>query len=54
MGISDSNVRVTFRLPEELHEKLMRIARENERSLNSQMIHMLKKACLEEQAQDKK
>ena len=41
MGIAEDYVRVTFRMPEELHGDLLLSARQNHRSLNSEMISIL-------------
>jgi len=38
MGIADDYKRCTLRLPEEVHDQLLLIARENQRSLNGEMI----------------
>ena len=38
MGIADEYKRFTLRLPEEVHDQLLLIARENQRSLNGEMI----------------
>lgn len=35
------NVRITLRLPKELHEKLQKLAIEDERSLNGEIIVLL-------------
>ena len=44
MGVSDNYVRFTLRLPEELRDDLMKISKENHRSLNSEIVVMLEEA----------
>ncbi len=41
MGISDSGTRITLRLPEQLHNQLVARARQNQRSLNSEIVYAL-------------
>ena len=41
MGVADNSVRFTLRLPEELRDQIMKIAKENHRSLNSEIVVML-------------
>lgn len=41
MGVADNSVRFTLRLPEELRDEIMKIAKENRRSLNSEIVVML-------------
>lgn len=38
MGVADQFKRFTLRLPEEIHDQLLQVARKNHRSLNSEMI----------------
>jgi len=41
MGVVDNYVRFTLRLPEELRDELTKIAKQNHRSLNSEVVVML-------------
>lgn len=52
MGIVESYVRFTLRIPESLRDELLKTANQNHRSLNSQIIVMLEKAL--EEASDSK
>lgn len=36
-------IRLTLRLPSELHQKLLNLAKQEKRSLNSQIIYILQK-----------
>lgn len=45
-------INFTLRLDEETHEKIAKIAEEEQRSLNSQIIYLIKK-CIEEKEEDK-
>lgn len=47
MGVVDSYIRFTLRIPEETHEALQKLAKHEHRSLNSQIIAMLEKECRE-------
>lgn len=47
MGIVESYVRFTLRIPESLRDELLKTANQNHRSLNSQIIVMLEKALEE-------
>lgn len=38
------DVKLTVRLPEDLHQELVRVASEEERSLNQQIIYLLRRA----------
>jgi len=45
MGVADSHIRFTLRIPEEMREKLQKIAKQNHRSLNSELIVILQREC---------
>jgi hypothetical protein len=49
MGIIDSHVQFTLRLPEELKESLTKLAKKNHRSLNSEMIVILTQGSAREE-----
>lgn len=40
----DSEARITLRLPKELHQRLMEEAKRQERSVNGQIVYLLKQA----------
>ena len=44
MGISDDGIRLTLRLPEKLRNKIAKRARQNFRSLNSEIVNILENA----------
>lgn len=45
MGIADDYTRFTLRIPELLHNGLLLRARDNQRSLNSEIIAILTREC---------
>jgi len=46
--MNEIDVRITLRLPKALHDALHRRAREEDRSLNGQIVHLLRQALAPE------
>jgi hypothetical protein len=41
----DTEVKLTLRLPSDLHEALQRMAKEGDRSVNGQILHLIRQAA---------